>query len=222
MNQTPIGIRVRTVAVSAVLALLTTLAGGATAQAQQAVEPAGVPTAQVPPVEHACVFEGVNLNEFLGVTQRLIGPPPCREAFVGEQWVRTFPSWGTAPSAQGTVYPAGYTPARPAPMDDFISKFRGVRIVNDIGTRQERSFTFGPEVVRRITLDSETGILFASFATPPLHPLSAGGHTTTVFMHLSAEHCDGLGTNPDENCLPGGEFQYTGVTPVRFFPRNTA
>ncbi|MGW0628457.1 hypothetical protein [Streptomyces sp. NPDC002758] len=217
MNQTPTRIPARTAVVSAVLALVTALAGGATAQAQQAVEPAGVPTtAQAPTVGQPCVFEGVNLNEFLGVTQRLIGPPPCRSAFVGEQWVRTFPSRGTAPSAQGTVYPPGYMPAHPAPMDDFTSKFLGVRVVNDIGTRQERSFTFTQsQVLRRI--DPVSGILFASFATPPLHPLSAGAHTTTVFMRLSAEHCDGLGTDRALNCLPGGESLYASA-PVTFFP----
>ncbi|MER5917036.1 hypothetical protein ABT124_43480 [Streptomyces sp. NPDC001982] len=221
MNQTSTRIPARTAAVSAVLALVTALAGATTAQAQQAVEPAGVPTTQASPVAQPCVFEGVNLNEFLGVTQTLIGPPPCRTAFVGEQWVRTFPSWGTKPSAQGTKYPKGYTPARPAPMEDFISKFLGVRVVNDIGTSQERSFTFGPEVVRRITLDPKGRILFASFATPPLRPLSAGAHTTTVFMRLSAEHCDGLGNKPEENCLPGGESLYASA-PVVFVPGNTA
>ncbi|MGW8767136.1 hypothetical protein ACWGN5_32075 [Streptomyces sp. NPDC055815] len=214
----PVRMRLRTAMTSAVLALAIAGTGGATARAQT-MPASQVPAAQ-PPVEHACAFEGINLNEFLGVAQRLIGPPPCREAFVGEQWVRTFPSWGTAPSAQGTVYPAGYTPARPAPMNDFTSKFLGVRIVNDIGTAQQRSYTFGPEVLRRIALDPESGFLFAYFATPPLHPLRAGAHTTTVFMRLSAEHCDGIGTNPEENCLPAGEFQYTGNTPIRFFPRD--
>ncbi|GAA4998597.1 hypothetical protein [Streptomyces siamensis] len=53
-------------------------------------------------------------------------------------------------------------------------------------------------------------------------PGRAGAHTTTVFMRLSAQHCDGLGTDPDANCLPDGDFQYTGDTPSTFFPRNTA
>ncbi|MBY8842913.1 hypothetical protein [Streptomyces sp. SP2-10] len=203
--------------VSAVLALSAALTGG-TAQAQETLST----RAAQPPAEHACVFEGVDLNEFLGVPQRLIGPPPCREAFVGEKWVRTFPAWVTAASAKGAVYPPGYKPARRAPMDDFVSKFRGIRVVNDIGTAQERSYVFtGKQVLRRVDLDSEANVRIASFATPPLHPLSAGAHTTTVFMRLSAQHCDGLGTDPDANCLPGGEFEYTGDTPVTFFPRST-
>ncbi|MEU8616433.1 hypothetical protein [Streptomyces sp. NPDC048623] len=193
----------------AAFALVMALPGSAGAQAR-------------PPAEHVCFFEGQDLNVFLGVTQRLIGPPPCREAFVGEQWVRTFPSWGTAASAEEAVYPAGYTPQRPAPMDDFLAKFLGVRVVNDIDTVRERSFTFGPETVRRTEIDSESGLPFTYFATAPLRPLSAGEHTSTVFMRLSAEHCDGLGTVEGENCLPGGEFQYTGDNRVTFFPRNPA
>ncbi|MER7754561.1 hypothetical protein [Kitasatospora sp. NPDC097643] len=178
----------------------------------------GIGTAEaVPSPDHHCVFEGIDLNAFLGVSERLIGPPPCREAFVGERWVRTLPGWGTATGPDGAVYPAGYTPSRPAPMDDFLAKLQGVRIVQDIGTRQEWSVTVGPEIVRRVdTVDDQ---IIANFASHPLRPLSAGPHTSTVFMRLSAEHCDGLGDNPDDHCLPAGEFQYTGNTPVTFFPR---
>ncbi|MCX2180811.1 hypothetical protein KV205_09755 [Streptomyces sp. SKN60] len=206
---------------SAALALVMGLPGSAGAQPQ----PEARPQAQAqPPAEHVCYFEGRDQNDFLDVTQRLIGPPPCREAFVGERWVRTFPSWGTAPSAEGAVYPAGYTPQRPAPMDDFLAKFRGVRVVNDIGTVRERSFTFGPETVRLTEIDRESGLPFTYFATAPLPPLSPGEHTSTVFMRLSAEHCDGLGTVEGENCLPGGEFPYPTPNPitVTFFPRNPA
>ncbi|MFJ3309916.1 hypothetical protein ACIPSA_44340 [Streptomyces sp. NPDC086549] len=197
--------RVRGALASAVMTALLTAVGAAPAQA-------------TPPTANACVFEGVNLNEFLGVRERLIGPPPCREAFVGEKWVRTFPSWGTAPSAVGAVYPPGYVPSRPNPMDDFVSKFQGVRIVQDIGTRQEWSAVFGPKTLRRFS--TQDGLIFASFASGVLRPLSAGTHTTTVFMRLKAEHCDGLGTDPALNCLPAGEFQYTGDTPVTFLPRH--
>ncbi|MGW0087103.1 hypothetical protein [Streptomyces sp. NPDC003393] len=202
-----------------VLALAAALTYGGTAQAQETL---ATRTAK-PPLKHACVFEGMNLNKFLGVRQRLIGPPPCREAFVDEKWVRTFPAWGTAASAKGAVYPPGYRPARRSPMTDFKAKFRGVRIVNDIGTARERSYTFSrSQVLRRVDLDVEADVRMASFATPPLRPLSAGAHTTTVFIRLSAQHCDGLGTDPDANCLPGGESQYTDDTPVTFFPHKSS
>ncbi|MFI9582623.1 hypothetical protein ACIHCQ_12405 [Streptomyces sp. NPDC052236] len=202
--------RIRAAVAGAVLATVLTVTGGATAQAQ--------PQA-VPPVDHNCLSpSGTNLNTLLDIRERVIGPPACREAFAGERWVRSFPSWGTAPDAESAVYPAGYTPSRVNPMDDFISKFRGVRIVQDIGTRQERSYTFGPEALRLVAV--EDGIPFAFFASPALRPLSVGPHTTSVFMRLSEQHCDGLGTNSEENCLPGGEFPYHANVPITFFPRN--
>lgn len=202
--------RIRAALVSVLLATVLAAAGGGTAQAT---------TRAVPPPDHNCLApDGTNLNVFLGISERIIGPPACREAFAGEQLVRSFPSWGTRSSSEGAEYPDGYTPSEPNPMDDFVSKFQGVRIVNDIGTAQERSFTFGPEVLRRIAV--QDGMPFAFFASPPMRPLSVGAHTSTVFMRLSAEHCDGLAANREENCLPGGEFQYTGNTPVRIFPRS--
>ncbi|MFE2285432.1 hypothetical protein ACFXDJ_14800 [Streptomyces sp. NPDC059443] len=202
MKPTPI----RAAVVSAALATMLTTAGAATATAQA-----------FPTPDHNCVFEGENLNTLLGVGERLLGPPPCREAFADERWVRTFPSWGTATGPAGALYPADYTPARPGPMDDFTSKLRGVRIVQDIGTHREWSVTAGPEVVRNITLFE--GHPFANFASAPLRPLSLGSHTTTVFMNLSAEHCDGLGEDRVEHCLPAGEFPYTGHARVHSFPR---
>ncbi|MFI6015805.1 hypothetical protein ACIBAG_44795 [Streptomyces sp. NPDC051243] len=196
--------------VSAALAATVLTASGAHARARA-----------VPPEEHICPApDGTNLNEFLGITERLVGPPACREMFAGERWFRAFPSWGTAPNAASAVYPAGYTPARPAPMDDFVSKFLGVRVVTDIGTARERSYTFGPQTLRRIAFDPNLGLPFAFFAAGPLHPLSVGAHTTTVFMRLSAEHCDGVAPVREENCLPAGEFRFTGDTPLQVFPRN--
>ncbi|WP_030196452.1 hypothetical protein [Streptomyces sp. NRRL S-87] len=206
----------RAAVVSAALAAMLVATGTGTAQGQ-------APTAArvaVPPADHNCLSpDGTNLNTFLGISERIIGPPACREAFVGEQWVRSFPSWGTAASGDRARYPRGYTPARFNPMDDFVSKFLGIRVVNDIGTAQEQSRTFGPETIRRFAVFE--GIPFAYFGSLPLSPLSAGAHTSTVFMRLSAEHCDGLTRRSDLSCLPAGEFPYTGDTPVRFFPRSS-
>lgn len=99
-----------------------------------------------------------------------------------------------------------------------MSKFLGVRVVTDIGTARARSFTFGPQTLRRIAVDPNFGLPFAYFAAGPLRPLSVGAHTTTVFMRLSAEHCDGLAPVREENCLPAGEFRFTADTPLVVFP----
>lgn len=197
----------------AVAVLAVTSVGPAQAQARP------VTRAAVPPADHNCVSpDGTNLNSFLGISERIMGPPACREAFVGEQWYRSFPSWGTASDGDDARYPRGYTPARFDPMDDFVSKFQGVRVVSDIGTGREQSRIFGPETLRRIA--PFEGLPFASFAAGPLPTLPAGQHSSTVFMRLSAEHCDGLSRRRAVSCLPGGEFLYTGPTPITFFLRN--
>ncbi|MCX5389733.1 hypothetical protein [Streptomyces sp. NBC_00094] len=208
--------RMRTAALAAVAVAV--LTGTGAAQAQTQARP--VTQVAVPPADHNCISpDGTNLNTFLGISERIMGPPACREAFVGEQWYRGFPSWGTATGGDDARYPRGYTPARFDPMDDFVSKFQGVRVVSDIGTAREQSRTFGPETLRRIA--PFDGLPFATFAAGPLPTLPAGRHTSTVFMRLSAEHCDGLSRRREVSCLPGGEFAYTGPTPLTLFLKNT-
>ncbi len=195
-------------------------AGQARAQADPQTRTRPVKAAAVPPADHNCLSpDGTNLNVFLGISERIVGPPACREAFTGERWVRSFPSWGTAPDGNGARYPRDYTPTVFDPMQDFLAKFQGVRIVTDIGTVREQSRTFGSEVIRRIATSGENP--FAFFASDPFPSLTAGEHTSTVFMRLSARHCDGLGRRPADNCLPGGEFVYSGPTTIRFFLKST-
>jgi hypothetical protein len=163
-------------------------------------------------VKRSCLTpDGTDLNQLFGVKERIIGPPACREAFAGERWVQAAPSWVTAASASEAVYPEGYTPAKPNPIDDFNSKFVRARYVHDIGTPQEKTFTFGPREVLRTGFVGPDGLPFTGFVSPVFKPLGVGQHTSTVFFTLSAEHCDGLGTNRAENCLPAGEFLYAEV-----------
>ncbi|KPM56900.1 hypothetical protein ACG83_03405 [Frankia sp. R43] len=171
------------------------------------------------PTKHACITaDGTNLNEFFHIRQQIIGPPTCRTAVAGEPWVRIGPGWVTAASAATAVYPADYTPTKPNPIDDFNSKFLRARFVVDIGTPQEKSFGFGRKALRT-GFFTEDGLPFSQPVSPPLRPLRVGQHTSTVFLTLRARHCDGLGTVPDENCLPAGEFAYTGNTPFEVVPR---
>ncbi|MFK0203355.1 hypothetical protein [Streptomyces lavendulae] len=201
-----------TIAVAAVL----TSVGGGTAQAWQGwPDP---PAAQSPApslpsgtANHCLDPEGTDLNALLSIREQIVGPPACRVAVAMKPWISAFPSWGTAADAAGAVYPAGYTPSLPKPMDDFILKFLGVRIVQDIGTPQEQSFSFGPEVLRLVV--TEEGLPFATFASPALPGLRPGPHTSTVSFRMSFEHCDGAGTSRTDDCLPAGESAYTGNTP---------
>ncbi|MCL8014416.1 hypothetical protein [Streptomyces sp. AS02] len=187
-------------------ALATTLAGAGTAQAQ-------------PSPDHNCVFEGININQLLGITERVIGPPPCREALAGERWVRVGPSWQTAGENERKVYPPRYQPQDPDPIDDFNAKFLGARYVLDRGTAQERTFVFGREVLRTGFVGAD-GRPFSIPASPPFEPLSIGRHTVVTFLRFSAEHCDGLGRVREQNCVPAGELPWTGDTPFEVFPRS--
>ncbi|HEY9372682.1 hypothetical protein [Streptomyces sp.] len=193
-----------------------------------AAVPAQAAAAQtaVPPQEHICFSpDGTELNSFLGIADRIIGPPTCREAFAGERLYRSFFSWGTAqPREAGDpplLYPPDYVTSLPDdPMRDFRSKLVGVRVVHDINTVRERSYSFGQEIVRRTETFEGDGNLYAWFAAGPLHPLSVGTHTSTVFMRLTAEHCDGITTDRESSCLPAGEFLWSHIPVLRIFPRN--
>jgi hypothetical protein len=173
----------------------------------------------VPPPDHNCLSpSGTNLNQLHGIEERIIGPPACREALAGERWVDAAAPWVTAARAAGAVYPAGYTPARPNPIDDFNAKFVGARYVLERGTRQEQTFRFGREALRT-GLATEDGLPYSAPVSGVFHPLTVGRHTITLFITLSAAHCDGLGTDPELNCLPAGEIQWTPDIPFEVFPR---
>lgn len=208
-------IRIRAALAMTAVATVLTCVGSGTAQAWQSwPEPTAAQSVTPTPssgTANRCLDpEGTDLNALLSIREQIIGPPACRVAVAMKPWVSVFPSWGTAADAAGAVYPAGYTPSLAKPMDDFILKFLGVRIVQDIGTPQERSFSFGPEVLRLVVI--EEGIPFATFASPALPGLRPGTHTSTVFFRMSFEHCDGAGTSREDDCLPAGETAYTGNT----------
>jgi hypothetical protein len=52
---------------------------------------------------------------------------------------------------------------------------------------------------------------------PRMGPVSVGQHTFEPILVLSAQHCDGFGTDPDLQCLPAGELSF-GVRPLTISP----
>lgn len=171
----------------------------------------GVAHAAPPAVPDCITPSGENVNQLYGIKQRVVGPPACREVLVGQRWVIATHSWSTAAGPAGAVYPAGYVPELPAPIDDFNAKFTSATFVIDGGTDRERVVTVGPEALR--TLVDANGLPFSGFPSPPLRPLRAGTHTFAVSIVLSAEHCDGLGAVVAVNCLPAGESEWYPRTP---------
>ncbi|MEV7611711.1 hypothetical protein [Streptomyces sp. NPDC089799] len=211
--------RARTLAVAVVVpCLLATVAAG-TATGADVPAPAAAPAAR-PSVPHCVTMDGSDLNELYGVKYRIIGPSTCRTAVQGEKWVRTVSPWFTAPGAAGAVYPEGYRPSRPDPIDDFNSKFVSATYIQDRGTAQEKSITFKrKEVLRTGFVDPTSGLSYSAAVSPPLKSLAVGLHTSTVLFTLKAEHCDGLGTVREENCLPAGTFLWAVDTPFEVVPR---
>jgi len=168
---------------------------------------------------HCVNVFGVDLNAIYGVPEQ-VRMVDCRVISAGEHWIR--PIWWITNTAADSVYPGGYVPAQPAPLDDFVSKLIAVKFIIDGGTHQERSYTFDARGIVRTDIDAEEIEPGAWGAPYPmasilaiLRPLSVGQHFVEAFIVLSAEHCDGFTTDPDFSCLPAGETQFIGH-PVAF------
>ncbi|MFD6887428.1 hypothetical protein [Streptomyces sp. NPDC059957] len=201
---------------AAVVPSLLTAALAATAMSAPATA-APLPKPKLP-VPHCFGTDGTDLNEFYGVKERIVGPPTCREIYAKEKWVRITPGWSTASSAAVAVYPAGYTPSETNPIDDFNSKFVSATYVTDIGTPQEKRHTFKKKEVLRTGFFGPDGLPYSATVSPPFKAPDLGPHTHTVLFTLSAEHCDGLGTDREASCLPAGTFSYTGDTAITVVP----
>jgi len=192
------------VALAAVVAA--SLAVGAGGASAGRVDPPGHRDAN-----HCFFFSGVDLNELFGVHEQF-RDFLCEEVSAGERW-RPFVPW-IADDGVDSVYPVGYVPLRPLPIEDFVTKLT-VRVVTDGGTHRQKTYVFSPaEVVRTdIALDQlepDAPQLALAVTMPRMKPLSVGAHTYEVTWVLSAEHCDGLGDVVEENCLPGGEIPIDG------------
>jgi len=161
---------------------------------------------------HCVTGLGVDLNELFGVSDQFLARG-CNVVSAGEHWIRSA-EWITNGS-DDPVYPAGYVPARPAPIEDFLSKLIAVKIVVDGGTRQQQTYVFSPGQVERtdVTADQLQPGLWdpgtpMAIALPRMAPVSVGPHTSEPILVLSAKHCDGFFTDEARSCLPAGETSY--------------
>jgi hypothetical protein len=213
MSSSPVGRRAF-VALAAVFAA--SLAVGASGASAGRVDPPGHRDAN-----HCFFFTGVDLNDLYSVPEQFRNFL-CRDLSAGEHW-RPFVPWITDDGVD-SVYPSGYVPLRPRPIEDFVAKLT-VRVVTDGGTHQQKTYVFSAaEAVRTdITLeqldpdDPDAPQLAMAVTMPRMKPLSVGTHTYEVIWVLSAQHCDGYSTVVEESCLPAGELPIDGgrltVTP---------
>ena len=165
---------------------------------------------------HCVTTDGVDLNVLYGVADQFRNRE-CQEVTAGEHWI--VPLFWIVNFGADAVYPVGYMPARPDPIDDFVSKLVGIKFVIDAGTAAERVLVLPPSV--RTDVDAEElqpGLWGAPFPMasmlPRLRPLSVGDHVWQPFVVLSAMHCDGFAANAEENCLPAGETAFSPPRPL--------
>jgi hypothetical protein len=137
-----------------------------------------------------------------------------------------------AQQAEHAVYPADYTPARRAPMADFLSKLTRARYVISRDGEVEVTRTVHRTALLARAKLGRFGDLFVAPDTT-LVPgvtieagapewttlerfdparLGPGEHTIEIYWTLSARHCDGFAPDPVNDCLPAGESLSTSTT----------
>jgi hypothetical protein len=193
---------------SSLLRRVVAAAGAITAALALAVPPA---SAAPPTRDNNCVHpsSGISLNELFGVPEQFVGPI-CGGPTAGEHWRPVLSYFGA--DASDAVYPPGYVPLYPNPVDDILAKLT-IKVVIDGGTSQQKTYTFSPTDedafrtdVRIHDLNPAFPDIPSFFIIPRMAPLSPGHHTHELIWVLSAPHCDGLSADEDVSCLPAGEF----------------
>jgi hypothetical protein len=157
---------------------------------------------------------GVDLNELYGVSDQF-RTRECQVLSAGEHWVLGPLVW-IVDDGVDSVYPDGYVPVSPNPIDDFAAKLVAVKVVVD-----GKAEVFSPSEALRTDINIEQlepGLfgdpLPMASMLPRLRPLSVGEHTFQPFIVLSAEHCDGIAAVEEENCLPAGEIPFGPQRPM--------
>lgn len=148
-----------------------------------------------------CVIGQDDLNEIFGTEDGFVVSPFCTEVATGARW-RPIQRWDA--SGSWTYAPDGYDTSGGAPLEHFLATFEAARYVVDAGTRQERSYDFGPEDLNLLVVDVPDGPHFAAWA-PRLSPLPPGTHTVDVYVTFSDMLCDGISPGEGGICVPEGE-----------------
>lgn len=149
---------------------------------------------------------GLDLNERYGVSEAIVAPF-CTEVDSGRRWRVTTP-WSMSPTFDAV--PDGFEPVGETPVEDFVTKFIGVKYVVDPGTSQEKTYAFG-NVDDLTIIDDGVVVLVNPITLGRLRPSSVGDHVVDSYLLFSAMHCDGLAASLEENCLPAGDVYYASM-----------
>ena len=151
--------------------------------------------------KHCIAPWGADLNEEWGISEAIVWVF-CTEVGTGEDW-RVAAGWGVAPSFKKV--PKGFEPTGATPLEDFMAKFVGTKIVTDPGTAQERTTIFTDPSGLMVTLFDDGGAGINSVTMGTLDPLSTGRHVVESYWTMNAMHCDGGGRSIADNCLVAGD-----------------
>jgi hypothetical protein len=203
-------------------------------------------TAVVPSVSTRCISDnGSDVNAYFDIEGsdaiwlNLQGlQPACQTVIKGNTFHRVT-GWitqVTPGTKEGNkrikpVYPPGYRPDFPAPMDDFLSKLSQETFLISNGGAPLTITVSSPELIA----DGKLGAFEDLFVAPDssLVPgvtifgdspewttvealdsqaLSVGQHNIDVYWTLTRRHCDGFTTGASLSCLPQGETLVTSTT----------
>jgi len=150
-----------------------------------------------------CIFpDGGDLNEAWGVSESIVWFF-CDEVGAGQDW-RVAEGWGMNETFE--ELPDGFVPAGATPLDDFLAKFVGVKVVVDPGTPQERIYRFTDVSLLTVMKDDDGSPIpvVNGVTMGTLRPLRVGEHVVESYWTMSAMHCDGFPI-PDGGCLAAGD-----------------
>ncbi len=176
--------------------------------------------------------ELIDLNEVTGRTEAFVHPRYCPTVEAGERWILgrgCIAFWAVSPGP--ARYPRGYVPQGATPMDDFLSKAT-IKVVVDPGTTHERVYLHRYESDNnaviiwhwsdfgsgRSPFGDEKNLIIGLIPANPPQPI--GTHTVDLYLQMSADHWDGIGTNPNRNVLRAGEMLVIGGNAFETVPNS--
>ncbi len=142
-----------------------------------------------------CIFpDGTDFNEIWGVSEAVVWFF-CDEIGTGQDW-RVGMGWGM--EATFKKVPKSFVPAGATPVEDFLAKFAGIKVIVDPGTSGERTYTFTDTSKLLVNGSLVNGVTMGT-----MDPLNPGEHAVEAYWTMSGLHCDGFGKTLDFCLLPG-------------------
>lgn len=173
-----------------------------------------------PLAEPHCVLPwGPDLNQLLDTDLEIITGEGGCDAVISahRRFAQLLLQWFNSPGGSPGVpllYPPGYTPSDPDPMQDFMARLESTTyVVQPSG----RTFTFTARQLQHYFHPSTIGAIFGALGIfpvawndlrvlvmlPPLQALQPGSYSVSVSITFSDTWCDGTSDDPT-TCLPAG------------------